>query len=104
MLGLLTSTRPVGGPLSGALTAASRYLRREFELWRWRRAYARRLPPPPQDTREPVLEPCFRLAPRWAPGREVRSALERVSAPRRPPGPGRRLVRAAPTAEGHPRH
>jgi hypothetical protein len=101
MQGLLTGSRPVAGLLSTAFTATSGllstgfsatsgYLRREFELWRWRRAYARRLPPPPRDPREPILEPSIRPAPRWASRTSLRPACERPSVPRRAHGPARR--------------
>jgi hypothetical protein len=87
--GSLTGSRPAAGLWSAVVAATSGYLRREFELWRWRRAYVRRLPPPSRDPREPVLEPSIPLPGASEPG--VRSAVARASAPRRsarksPPG------------------
>jgi hypothetical protein len=98
MQGLLTGSRPVAGVLSTAFTATSGYLRREFELWRWRRAYARRLPPPPRDPREPILEPSLRPGPRWASRTSLRPALERSSVPRRAHGLARRASPGLVTA------
>jgi hypothetical protein len=59
---------PVVGLVTTVLVAIARYVRREFELWRWRRAYARRLRGP----HEPVLEPPVGFTRRRGSGSGVR--------------------------------
>lgn len=50
-------SQPIGNLLALMIAPFTTYLSREIELWRWRRACARRRPAPPRDPREPILEP-----------------------------------------------